>query len=146
MKPDVETKSEWKPYVYSAVGFTMALYLFAYLCLSILTTINRVADYPLYNFLGSEVDLSAVVLKLMPAGNPYYLPQWSGSSSLSMVVSAVFMVAAIFVTVKFARQVIKRGRMRALLFALFVVSLSVFIFKDIYTSIGAFLSALMRAG
>ena len=111
-----------------------------------LTTINQAADYPLYNFLGSELDLSAVVLKLLPAQNPYYLSEWNGSAVLAMVVSAVMLIATVAVIIKSFRQVIIRGRVQALMFALFLLVLVTLIFSDIYSAIAAFLSALAQAG
>jgi hypothetical protein len=139
-------KPEFKPYLYSAIGFLLALYLLAFVFLALLTTINQAADYPLYNFLGSEQDLGQVVLRLLPAQNPYYLPKWNSLPALTMIISALLLVASVIVTFKFARQVRARGRIQALVFALFVLLLAILAYAEVFAAIAEFLFRLAPAG
>jgi len=140
MKPD------FKPYLYSAIGFLLALYLLAFVFLALLTTINQAADYPLYNFLGSGQDLGQVVLQLLPAQNPYYLPKWNSLPALTMAVSSVLLIICVVMTVKFFRQVRARGGIQALAFTLFVLLLGILVYAGIYSAIADFLSRLVQAG
>ncbi len=138
-------KQEYKSYLIAGLGFMLALYLLAFLFLALLTTINSAAGYPLYNFLGSEVDLEPVVLQLLPAQNPYHLQKWNSFPLMIFLLSTVFFVISLVVGWQFAKQIRAQGGIQLTVFLLLATGLAGLVYKALYSSIAAFIGSLLLA-
>ncbi len=138
-------KQEYKPYLIAGLSFMLSVYLLAFLFLALLTTINSAAGYPLYNFLGSEVNLEPVVLQLLPAQNPYHLQNWSALPVMTLLFSLVAFLIALLVLWNFLKQILVQGKFRLVGFLLFIGLLAGLTFNNAYTAIAGFITALVQA-
>ncbi len=138
-------QQQYKPYLIAAAAFMLSLYLLAFVLLALLTTINHAADYPLYNFLGSNIDLSPAVLQLLPAQNTYHLQKWNSLPLLSTILSLLFLVLSVTVTVQFARRIRSQGWWKLIAFSVIMLLLGGLTFAPVYASIWQFMQALAQA-
>ncbi len=135
-------KEDYKAYMFFSLSFLLCVYLFAVLILALLTSINSISGYPLYNFLGSEVDLEQVVLQVLPAQNPYHLQKWGSAPVLSFILSLVFFIIMLFVSKYFSKEITVHSKLyfAGLFFALCVFSF--YVYFELYYSIVFFFMAL----
>ncbi len=138
-------QQQYKPYLIAAAAFMLSLYLLAFVLLALLTAINDAAGYPLYNFLGSNVDLSPAVLQLLPAQNPYHLQKWNSLPLLSTILSLLFLVLSVIVTVQFSRRIRSQGWWKLIAFSVIMLLLGGLTFTPVYASIWQFMQALAQA-
>ncbi len=128
-----------KKYIFFIFSFLFIVYLFSVVVLSLLTTINSTAQYPLYNFLGSENDLEVVVLHLLPFQNPYHLQQWNSAPVLNLIISFVLFVLFMLYLVQLSKFIIKINKWHFFILFTMSATLAGFTFFPLYRSLILFL-------
>lgn len=131
----MEIKEEYKPYLFGGACLLAAIYFFAYLLLALATSINDIAGYPIYNFLGSEVDLRPAVLQLLPAQNPAYLPKWNALPLVNFMFATIAFTTLVFMNCRFMSQIKKEGPFKLISFVMLASASSIIIFSDVYGEI-----------
>lgn len=129
----MEIKKEFRPYLYGGVCIFGILYFAVFSLLALLAAINDIAGYPLYNFLGSNVDLRPAILQLLPAQNEFHLQKWNSMP----IVSFIFGLTALFIFVYFTIQSLKEiwmsSKIKFFSFILSMSAISIVMFGDLYT-------------
>ncbi|OQX60222.1 MAG: hypothetical protein B5M52_00630 [Helicobacteraceae bacterium 4484_230] len=133
-----------KKYMVFIFSFLFGVYLFTTIILSLLTTINSMAQYPLYNFLGSENSLETAVLYLFPAQNPYYLQQWNSAPALYLLFSLALFVLFVLYLVHLSKDILRTDRQRFIILFSSTVVIAGFVFFPQYRSLVEFFSSFFQ--